>query len=507
MKKTFKSLIRIVLVFILCLVLVGCGSSEAKVEKLSYVKMRINPEIELVLNEEGNVVAVNAVNEDGATVLAEINLIGLTVEEAGALFTSMAIELGFIDVDAENAIVYIFANSSSEEEEKEIEDKICDKIEKLFKDHGINGKVEKEDIENLKEIASEWQVSLKDAEIIKRVLELYPEMTNEEILELSFKEILELIKEDAKNNGIKPEHRHEYIEDVEELKEEYKELFEIKKQIKAIEKQLKDKTLSEEDKLALEAELKELKEEMLEEQRDFLEELEERKNDKIKKVKGLEAEFETLMLIRDELRDLETQLENNELSEEEKTTIQAEIELKKTEYQTLKEEYEAAIKVLEEEKKAKIQELKELHKEVMDLKKEIHDLEKQLRKNNLTEEEKTNIETLIEEKKAEYESVKAEYNDLKLEVHSKEDCADKNDDREEHNFPFFEAEKLDEVKEELEKLREELKLPELSEEQKEELEEKYEELLEFFEKLEENTKCPNNKDERPHEGNQHKNGR
>ena len=45
-----------------------------------------------------------------------------------------------------------------------------------FKDKGINGKPEKEDIESLKAIAEEWEVSLKDAKIIQRVLELYPEI-------------------------------------------------------------------------------------------------------------------------------------------------------------------------------------------------------------------------------------------------------------------------------------------------------------------------------------------
>ena len=42
------------------------------------------------------------------------------------------------------------------------------------------------------------------------------------------------------------------------------------------------------------------------------------------------------MLVRDVLRDLETQLENIELSEEEKLEIETLIEAKKDEYQTLK---------------------------------------------------------------------------------------------------------------------------------------------------------------------------
>ena len=93
------------------------SSSESVVQpnetkRVSYLKMRINPEIELVIDEEEKIVSVTAVNEDGEVVLCEINLVGLTVEEAVKLFTSAAIELGYIEIDTTDATVYILTDGN-----------------------------------------------------------------------------------------------------------------------------------------------------------------------------------------------------------------------------------------------------------------------------------------------------------------------------------------------------------------------------------------------------------
>ena len=67
----------------------------------TYVSMRINPEIEVIANEEGEVISANAVNEDGEVVLSDLNLTGMTVDEAGEAFADKSTELGYIDVNTE----------------------------------------------------------------------------------------------------------------------------------------------------------------------------------------------------------------------------------------------------------------------------------------------------------------------------------------------------------------------------------------------------------------------
>lgn len=249
MKKIYKLLSVVIGLALLCACFVGCNSKETtvKAEEFSYVSMRINPEIELVVNNDGEVVAVNAINEDGETVLCELDLIGMSVAEAGEAFTAMATELGFIDLDAEETHVYILAEGEDEEFVKEIEDQITNRINKYFDNKGIFGRVSPEDLQEFEALATEWNVSLKDARMISRILELYPEMTVEEVLSLDIEEKIKLIKDDSAKGGL-PVHLHnEFKEALEQLKVEFARLFELEEELKQLKLQLEDSTLGEEE--------------------------------------------------------------------------------------------------------------------------------------------------------------------------------------------------------------------------------------------------------------------
>ncbi len=222
-------------------------------ESLSYVSMRINPEIELVVDEEGTVVSVNAINEDGQTVLCQIEVIGLTCEEAAEEFTSIAVELGYIDVDCEEAKVYILTDGINEEFVLELEAKVTDKVNEFFTQKGIYGKAVKEELEDFRDKAVEWAISEKEARIVDRILQLYPEMTEEEVLALTYEERINLIRDDAKNNGLTADLREEYKVAVEQIKAEYEQLFTLIKELKSLEIQLQNPELSEEQKAELQA--------------------------------------------------------------------------------------------------------------------------------------------------------------------------------------------------------------------------------------------------------------
>lgn len=269
MKKLFSLLL---VCCMLCVCFASCATVEDGISNnsdnalsvnvptgLTYIGMRINPEIELVVDEDGVVVGVNAVNEDGETVLAELTLTGMDVAEAGEAFTSVATELGFIDVDAEEATVYILAEGEAEEAVEAIEEKITEKINGFFEKKGIFGKVAPEELDEHDELAKELDISPKDARLVKRILELYPEMTAEEIIALSFEERLALIKDDAHKNGMTVELRKEFKGEIDTLKEEFKEMFELAKQMRDIEKQLRNEELSEEKITALREKLDAIK--------------------------------------------------------------------------------------------------------------------------------------------------------------------------------------------------------------------------------------------------------
>lgn len=83
MKKTIQLAALLLSVCLIIPVLAACGNLSADADGVTYVSLRINPEIELIADENGEVLAANAVNTDGETVLLETELVGMTVEEAG----------------------------------------------------------------------------------------------------------------------------------------------------------------------------------------------------------------------------------------------------------------------------------------------------------------------------------------------------------------------------------------------------------------------------------------
>ena len=250
MKKIIGTACLMLALCLLCICVVSCETTSTETETLSYIRMRINPEVELVVNQEGTVVSAGAVNEDGETVLSTLTLAGMTVEEAGEAFTAAATELGFVDVDGETT-VYISSDEEDETFMRELEEKLTEKINGFFDKKGIVGKVSPEDMEQYQELAEEWGVSVKDAKLIQRILELYPEMTAEEVLALSFEERIALIRDDRENNGMTASLHTEYRDAVEQLKDQYAEMFALGKQLKDLERQLQNPELSEEESAAL----------------------------------------------------------------------------------------------------------------------------------------------------------------------------------------------------------------------------------------------------------------
>ena len=99
---------------------------------LTYIGLRINPEIEMVTDETGVVVSANAINNDGEVVLSEVELEGKTAEEAVVEFTETAVDLGYMDVEAGKDTVYVDVNSENTEVTEKVEKSLSDKLMKFF---------------------------------------------------------------------------------------------------------------------------------------------------------------------------------------------------------------------------------------------------------------------------------------------------------------------------------------------------------------------------------------
>ena len=274
----FKKLLSAILVTAFaCTSLASCT---ALVEKdsaangaLTYIGLRINPEIEMVTDENGVVVSTNAVNTDGEVVLSEVELEGMTAEDAVVEFTDTAVDLGFMDPEAGKDTVYVDVNSENAEVTEKVEKSLSDKLMKFFEKKGIAGKVSKEVLDTYLAAAEEWNVTPGHAKMIARILEANPELTYDELLNLTVKDLLELLKTNIKNDNVAADLKGDYKDALKALKEEYKEMFELREAIDDIEDDLEDAReedddddddddddkLTEEEIAALEAELAEKK--------------------------------------------------------------------------------------------------------------------------------------------------------------------------------------------------------------------------------------------------------
>lgn len=223
---------------------------------LTYVSMRINPEIELLADEDGKVVAANAVNEDGEVVLATVDLEGKTIEEAGAIFTETANELGYFTPDGEKDTVYIDVEGADAGTEKELEEKLNKSIRDYFSNKGINGKVSPETLDKYADKAATWGISVGHTKLVMRVLDAHPDLTDTEVLEMSIQDLMKLLKGNKGEEKIAAGLRADYRASVDALKTEYAELFALRQEIEELKAQIVE-GMSEEEKAAIETQIEE----------------------------------------------------------------------------------------------------------------------------------------------------------------------------------------------------------------------------------------------------------
>ena len=176
-KKIFSFVIALFMVAGCASVLVGCGNKKAS----KVMNMSLNPSIEVVLDKDDKVVSVNALNDEGNYIVANVSFEGLTAKEAVNEFLKATKESGFSvqgDVSAtENQLKLEISGENAE---------------KLYK------KVRKSAEKYLEEIDLNVEISLTklDTNYLKaQVKECMQELSDSEISEKSEEELIALIKE------------------------------------------------------------------------------------------------------------------------------------------------------------------------------------------------------------------------------------------------------------------------------------------------------------------------
>jgi len=138
-----------ILSFIICLVLVvgiGVGAFfllKPNQEASAVMTLQTNPEIQLVLDQNNKVISVNAVNNDGQSLIMNVNFVGKSAEEAAKLFAETATNFGKVDLNA-NAIsssnivnITIACEDADSKKYTELQSKVKEKVNNYFKEIGV----------------------------------------------------------------------------------------------------------------------------------------------------------------------------------------------------------------------------------------------------------------------------------------------------------------------------------------------------------------------------------
>ncbi len=249
-----KKLISILLIVAFaCIALASCGNAESA--GTTYISLRINPEIELIADEDGTVLCANAINEDGEVVLSAVELEGMSAADASVAFTDKAIELGYLDPKSAEANVFVGVECSTTEESEIVEESIGKNIGDYFKNNGINGKVSQETLDKYAQRAAQWGLSRGHTKLAIRVLDEYPNLTEEEVLSMDVSRWLDLLNTNNGKNTEIAQLKATYKETVKGIKQEYERLFELRADIEELEEQLTSEELTDEEASALEAQI------------------------------------------------------------------------------------------------------------------------------------------------------------------------------------------------------------------------------------------------------------
>jgi len=187
MKKKIIGLVLAICLFIPCIfALSACGKDKGSDKTMS---LSVNPEISFVVDGDNKIVNVLLDNEDAGTIYANVKFEGLTANEAVKIMIERSVISGHFTLTGDT--VELDVNGSNEEDIKELKEIATNQINTVCNSLGIEVTVN----------AEELNEEARKTALIATATILAPEKTQDELKEMTFAQLVELIKE--KQNALK----------------------------------------------------------------------------------------------------------------------------------------------------------------------------------------------------------------------------------------------------------------------------------------------------------------
>lgn len=167
----------------------------------STVSLDVNPSVEIQVNGKEKVLAVNALNEDGRTVIGDMDFTGSSLDvTVNALIGSMLRE-GYLSELANSILVSV--DSGNAAEGAALQQKLSAEIQTLLETNAFSGAVLSQtvsDDKELRSLADTYGVTTGKAQLIQQIIAQNPLYTFEELVPLSINE-LNLLRSGADSAG------------------------------------------------------------------------------------------------------------------------------------------------------------------------------------------------------------------------------------------------------------------------------------------------------------------
>ena len=185
--------------------LVGCQmpNDDAMLDSTaaSVFTLDINPSVKIYLSEDKTVIGVNGENEDGATLIAELNLEGESYEAAVEVILDAAVEAGYAEGDETSVLVSV--EKQADDISLEFSEKINEHINKAFEKHGKHARIIEQEIDGLADkakeaiddIAERYDISRGKANVIEKIRGEFPELSEKELAELNMSDLALILGE------------------------------------------------------------------------------------------------------------------------------------------------------------------------------------------------------------------------------------------------------------------------------------------------------------------------
>ncbi len=218
--KIGKILFSFLFIFVLSIGFYGCTSDLNKENDViksanSYLTLDINPSIEIITNDEGLVVQVNGLNDDAMLLLVGNEFAGKTVDEVVDAIINLALELGYLELTADNAIV-VTAESEDDEKTTELETKVNEVINKFaarkkLKMQIVNARLGANS--EMKAQAKELNISVGKLKLINVAMELDDTLTLEAAAAMPVKDLNRIVIDARKemNDFLSEEAKRNYL--------------------------------------------------------------------------------------------------------------------------------------------------------------------------------------------------------------------------------------------------------------------------------------------------------